>query len=134
MSTHRVAMLKNPLQITCDLQRGFQLDHFVIWQVFWSAKLFNDCDLTTIYLYFSNRNMIGGSRSISKNLFAQRSLPSTGILTIFCWLQVLLDLRYIFFSINRVHFCFVFSFWQPLYRVSKVVADHDDLPTHWRYL
>merc|ERR1712166_507393 len=41
----------------------------------------------------SNRNMIGGLRSISKNLFAQLSLPSIGIPTMFCWLQVLLDLR-----------------------------------------
>merc|ERR1711971_1107198 len=41
----------------------------------------------------SNRNMIGGLRSISKNQFAPLSLPSTGIPTMFCWLQVLLDLR-----------------------------------------
>ena len=25
---HRVVMLKNPLQVTCDLQRVFQQDHF----------------------------------------------------------------------------------------------------------
>ena len=38
LSNHRVVMLKNPLQVTCDLQRVFQQDHSVIWQVFWDLK------------------------------------------------------------------------------------------------
>jgi hypothetical protein len=28
LSNYRVVMLKNPLQVTCDLQRVFQHDHF----------------------------------------------------------------------------------------------------------
>jgi hypothetical protein len=30
LSNHRVFMLKNPLQVTCDAQRVFQHDHSVI--------------------------------------------------------------------------------------------------------
>ena len=30
LSNYRVVMLKNPLQITCDLKRVFQDDHSVI--------------------------------------------------------------------------------------------------------
>jgi hypothetical protein len=42
---------KNPLQVICDLQRGFQHDHSVIW-LFLFAKLFNHGGLTTIDIWF----------------------------------------------------------------------------------
>ena len=68
LSNHRVVILKNPLQVTCDLQRVFQHEHFfflsilknlfkplkntsVIWQVFWYAKLCNVGGLTTIAIW-----------------------------------------------------------------------------------
>ena len=38
LSNHRMVMLKNPLQVTCDLQRGFQHDHSVILWDFWELK------------------------------------------------------------------------------------------------
>ena len=63
------------------------------------TSLLLDLEQDLFLFVISNRNMIGGLRSISKNQFAQRSLPSIGIPTIFCWLQVLLDLRYSAISI-----------------------------------
>ena len=48
---NQVVILKNPLQVTCDLQRVFQHDHSVSWHVFWFAKLFNDGGLTTIAIW-----------------------------------------------------------------------------------
>ena len=60
-SNHRLVMLKNPLQITCDLQRVFQHDQSVIWRVFWFAKFFYRGVLTTIAIRerrFQGHNII----------------------------------------------------------------------------
>merc|ERR1712029_498574 len=62
----------------------------------WSPEeniLLLDLEQDLFLFVILNRNMIGGLPSISKNRLDQQLLQLIGTQTMFCWLQVHLDLR-----------------------------------------